>query len=69
MPVHIGHILGTTDEFGYAVVVNRVSVPDLHATIFHLPGMDHEELTISRNGLDERLTGVYDPRTVNEIVA
>lgn len=50
------------------MVENRVSVPDLHAMILHLLGMDHEELTFSRNGLEERLTGVYDPRIVNEIV-
>ena len=67
--VKAGHIHGATDEFGYAAVENRVSVPDLHATILHLLRMDHKELTFSRNGLDERLTGVYKPRVVSEIVA
>ena len=67
--VKTGHIHGATDEFGYAAVENRVSVPDLHATILHLLGMDHKELTFSRNGLDERLTGVYEPRVVHEILA
>ena len=37
--------------------------------ILHLPGMDHEEVTFSRKGLDEQLRGVYDPRIVNKIVA
>ena len=52
-----------------SAVENRVSVPDLHATILHLLGMDHHRLTFPRNGLDERLTGVYEPRIVKEIVA
>jgi hypothetical protein len=67
--VRAGHIHGATDEFGYAAVEDRVSVPDLHATILHLLGTDHRELTFPRNGLDERLTGVYEPRIVKEIVA
>jgi hypothetical protein len=67
--VKAGHIHGATDEFGYAAVENRVSVPDLHATILHLLGLQHEELTFPRNGLDERLTGVYEPRVVEEILA
>jgi hypothetical protein len=67
--VRAGHIHAATDEFGYAAVENRVSVPDLHATILHLLGTDHRELTFPRNGLDERLTGVYEPRIVKEIMA
>jgi hypothetical protein len=67
--VKTGHIHGATDEFGYAAVENRVSVPDLHATILHLLGMDHKRLTFSRNGLDERLTSVNEPRIVDEILA
>jgi len=67
--IKAGHIHGATDEFGYAAVESRVSVPDLHATILHLLGMDHHRLTFSRNGLDERLTGVYEPRIISEIVA
>ena len=64
-----GHVHGASDEFGYAAVEDRVSVPDLHATILHLLGMNHEELVYSRNGLDERLTGVHEPRIVREIIA
>jgi hypothetical protein len=67
--VKAGHIHGATDEFGYAAVEDRVSVPDLHATILHLLGLDHHQLTFPRNGLEERLTGVYEPRIVNEILA
>ena len=50
---------GTTDEFGYKVVDNGVAVHDLHATILHLLGMDHEQLTYRFNGRDFRLTDVY----------
>lgn len=49
---------GETDEFGYKSVKNRVHLHDLHATILHLCGMDHEALTYRFNGRDFRLTDV-----------
>ncbi|QDU01893.1 hypothetical protein V6x_15760 [Gimesia chilikensis] len=65
-----GLILGETDELGFAAVENRVSVPDWHATMLHLLGLNHEELFIERNGLKERLTGVgNEPRVIAEILA
>lgn len=64
-----GHIHGATDEFGYAAVDNRVSVPDFHATILHLLGLDHKRLLYRRNGLEERLTSTYEPRIVKEWLA
>ena len=64
-----GSIHGTTDDLGFAAVEDRVSVPDWHATILHLLGMDHEQLVFPRNGLEERLTGVFEPRVVGEILA
>ncbi|QDU10694.1 DUF1501 domain-containing protein [Gimesia aquarii] len=65
-----GMVLGETDELGFAAVENRVSVPDWHATMLHLLGLNHEELFIPRNGLNERLTGVGNsPRVVKEILA
>ncbi|QDT97128.1 DUF1501 domain-containing protein [Gimesia aquarii] len=65
-----GMVLGETDELGFAAVENRVSVPDWHATMLHLLGLNHEELFIPRNGLNERLTGVGNsPRIVKEILA
>ncbi len=67
--VKAGHIHGATDEFGYAAVENRVSVPDFHATILHLLGLNHKDLNYQRNGLDERLTGVHEPRVVDELFA
>ena len=48
-----------TDEFGYDVVENKVHVHDLHATILHLLGFDHEKLTYRYNGRDFRLTDVH----------
>jgi len=49
---------GETDEIGHKAVVDRVSVNDLHATILHLVGLDHERLTYRFNGRDFRLTDV-----------
>jgi uncharacterized protein (DUF1501 family) len=53
-----GMIHGATDEFGYAAVENKVSVPDLHATILHQLGLDHEQLTYRFQSRDFRLTDV-----------
>jgi hypothetical protein len=53
-----GVIYGATDEFGYHAVENPVSVPDLHATILHLLGLDHKRLTYRFQGRDYRLTDV-----------
>ncbi len=49
---------GATDEIGHKAVEDRVSVNDLHATILHLLGIDHEKLTYRYNGRDFRLTDV-----------
>ena len=49
---------GESDEVGYKAAVDRVHVNDLHATILHLLGMNHEELTYRYNGRDFRLTDV-----------
>ena len=53
-----GMTYGATDEFGYNAIENRVSVPDLHATILHQLGFDHERLTYRFDGRDYRLTNV-----------
>ena len=50
---------GATDEFGWDAVEDRVHVHDLHATILHLLGLDHEKLTYRHSGRDYRLTDVY----------
>lgn len=63
-----GLMFGETDEFGMDAVQDRVHVHDLHATILHLLGMDHERLTYRYSGRDFRLTDVHG-RVVNEILA
>jgi len=57
---------GATDEFGYEAIENKVSVHDLHATVLHLLGLNHEKLTYKFNGRDYRLTDVSG-RVVREI--
>ncbi len=54
-----GTINGATDEFGFKAVENPVSVRDLHATILHLRGIDHQRLTYRPAGRDFRLTDVH----------
>ena len=63
-----GMTYGATDEFGYRAVENRVHVHDLHATLLHLMGFDHEQLTYHYAGRDFRLTDVYG-HVVRGIVA
>jgi hypothetical protein len=50
---------GETDEFGFAAEVDRVHVHDIHATILHLLGLDHELLTYFHQGRKESLTDVF----------
>ncbi len=59
---------GATDEIGHKAVVDRVSINDLHATILHLLGMNHEKLTYRYNGRDFRLTDVAGS-VVREVLA
>ena len=54
-----GTVYGATDEFGGSAVQDKVHVHDLHATILHLLGFNHEKLTYRYNGRDFRLTDVY----------
>jgi hypothetical protein len=63
-----GHVHGATDEFGYRAIENRVHNHDLHATILHLMGLDHERLTFRYSGRDFRLTDVHG-RVVREIIS
>jgi hypothetical protein len=51
-----GHVHGATDDFGYSAVVDRVGVPDLHATVLHQLGLDHRRLSYPYRGRDETLT-------------
>ncbi|MSU20987.1 MAG: DUF1501 domain-containing protein [Pedosphaera sp.] len=63
-----GTVYGATDEFGFKAVENQVHVHDLHATILHLLGFDHERLTYRYAGRDFRLTDV-NGRVVREVLA
>ena len=54
-----GHHHGATDDVGYGVVEDEVTIPDFHATILHLLGIDHEKLTYYHNGVNRRLTDVH----------
>ncbi|MDA1161546.1 MAG: DUF1501 domain-containing protein [Planctomycetota bacterium] len=63
-----GFHFGATDEYGYYAVQDRVHIHDLHATLLHLMGLDHERLTYRYNGRDFRLTDVHG-RVVSEILA
>ena len=62
-----GMAYGATDEFGFAAIENKVHVHDLHATLLHLMGIDHEKLTYRYSGRDFRLTDVHG-RVVKEIL-
>lgn len=63
-----GITYGETDPFGFKAVQDRVHVHDLHATILHLLGLDHEKLTYRHAGRDFRLTDVYG-RVLDKIIA
>ena len=63
-----GTIFGETDEYGWKGVDGRVHVHDLHATILHLLGLDHERLTYRYSGRDFRLTDVHG-KVIQEVLA
>jgi uncharacterized protein (DUF1501 family) len=63
-----GTVHGATDEFGFRAVEDRVSVHDLHATVLHLLGVNHERLTFRYSGRDFRLTDVHG-RVVTQILS
>ena len=63
-----GTVYGSTDELGMNVAEDPVHVHDLHATILHLMGLNHEKLTYKYTGRDFRLTDVHG-RVVQEIIA
>ena len=63
-----GMIYGTTDEFGYHAVEQRMHIHDFHATVLHLMGLDHEKLTYQYGGRNFRLTDIHGT-VAHEIVA
>lgn len=54
-----GFSYGATDESGYRAVEDVTSIHDLHATLLHLTGLDHERLSFHHNGIERRLTDVH----------
>jgi len=65
--VQRGTTYGATDEYGYRVIENKMTVHDMHANMLHLLGIDHTKLTVRFSGRDMRLTDVHG-RIIPEIV-
>jgi hypothetical protein len=63
-----GFAFGSTDEYGYHAIENKLEMHDLHATLLHLLGIEHTQLTVRFGGRDMRLTDVYG-NVVHEILA
>ncbi len=63
-----GQIIGATDDFGYAAVHDKIHVHDLHATMLHLMGLDHERLTYPFGGRDYRLTDT-EGKVIKQLLA
>lgn len=64
-----GFSYGETDDFSYNIVKDPVHVRDLHATLLHQFGINHEKLTFKFQGLDQKLTGVVPAKVVSALVA
>jgi hypothetical protein len=64
-----GVTFGATDDLGFKTVENKMHVRDLHATILHQLGFDHQRFSFPFQGLDQRLTGVEPARVVRELIA
>lgn len=63
-----GFTYGSTDDYSYNVAENPVNIRDLHATVLHLLGIDHERFTHRFQGLDYKLTGVEKSRVVSDLL-
>jgi len=63
-----GTVYGATDELGYHVTENKCDIYDLWATVLHLMGLDHDELTYRHGGRDLRLTDVHG-RVIQDVIA
>ena len=67
--VKAGTSYGETDEIGHEAVVDRHHVRDLHATLLHLMGLKHEQLSYFYGGLDQKLTGVVPAQPIHGVIA
>jgi hypothetical protein len=63
-----GRAYGATDELGYRAVENVCTVHDLHATMLHLLGIQHDAFSVKFQGLDARLSGVEGARVLTELL-
>ncbi|MEQ1861354.1 MAG: DUF1501 domain-containing protein [Chthoniobacteraceae bacterium] len=63
-----GHSYGATDEFGYKATENVATIYDLHATMLHVLGLDHERLSFYHNGIERRLTDVHG-HVIHDVLA
>ncbi len=63
-----GRAYGATDDIGLRAETDKVSVNDFHATILHLLGVDHDQLTYFHNGLEKRLTGPNEAHVVHDLI-
>jgi hypothetical protein len=64
-----GQVYGETDEMSYNIVDKPVHIRDLHATMLHALGLEHERLSYKFQGLDQRLTGVEPAKVVKDLFA
>lgn len=63
-----GQAYGATDDFGFRAIANRTSMADLHATLLHQLGLNHEQLTFHHNSRDEKLTDVYPAKLITPLI-
>lgn len=63
-----GQVHGATDDFGYRATLDRTSVADLHATMLHQLGLRYDRLEFPRQGRQERLTDIYHPRLLRNLI-
>ena len=63
-----GTVYGETDEFSYNIIKDPLHIRDFHATVLHLLGYDHQQLTYKYQGLDQRLTGVEEAHVIKELI-
>jgi len=66
--IEAGQTIGKTDDLGYTAVEDPMHLHDVHATVLHLLGIDHERLTFRFQGRDYRLTDVYG-KVVGQLMA
>lgn len=64
-----GQVYGDTDEMSYNITENPVHIRDLHATLLHALGIDHQKLTFKFQGLDQKLSGVVPAKVVHDLFA